>query len=345
MNGRMTRRLAACALLLGLAGAAAFAVPVRIHYQGRLLDNSGYPVSSNVTFSIALFAQAAGGSALYTEAIGPIPVINGLYAFEFGADTPALHAALAEPECWLEVTVEGTPLAPRHRLVAVPYALVSGQTVQIDSNTLFAAQSIPGAALRDQSVTADKLAPGAVQEADPVWAAESNQYLPIQAAATTYVARAGDSMSGALALPAGGLSVGSSQLVVLANGHVGIGIANPTNRLAVNGAIQAREVVVTVDGWPDYVFEKGYPLLPLESVEAFIREHGHLPDVPPARAVHEQGLAVGEFQARLLRKVEELTLYLLDLRARNESLQRRVDELEGRREPLAPNPPPVEGAP
>jgi hypothetical protein len=160
-------------------------------------------------------------------------------------------------------------------------------------------------------------------ESDPVWAGVSNQYLKAASAASTYVAVSGDTMTGRLTLPANGLVVGSTQLVAT-NGYVGIGTSNPTNELAVNGTIKAREIIVSVDGWADYVFEKDYELMPLEQVERFIQQNGHLPDVPSAQQVDREGVEVGAMQSVLLRKIEELTLYIIELRKENEKLRREL---------------------
>lgn len=89
-------------------------------------------------------------------------------------------------------------------------------------------------------------------------------------------------------------------------------------RLSVDGKIVAKEIVVTTDEsyWSDYVFEKGYELRPISEVEAFIAEHGHLPDVPSAKEVTENGQDLGRMDAILLRKIEELTLYIIEVEKR-----------------------------
>ncbi|MCE9612788.1 MAG: hypothetical protein K8T26_00840 [Lentisphaerae bacterium] len=143
-----------------------------------------------------------------------------------------------------------------------------------------------------------------------------------------YVDVAGDTMTGALALPAGGLVVGNTQLVVLANGYIGIGTANPTNALAVNGTIKAKEIVVTLDGWSDYVFADGYALRPLSEVESYVQHNGHLPGIPSAADVQLHGVDVGRMHARLLEKIEELTLYVIQLQKENEALRERIDHLD-----------------
>jgi hypothetical protein len=82
--------------------------------------------------------------------------------------------------------------------------------------------------------------------------------------------------------------------------------------LQVNGAIVAKEIVVTTDDWADAVFEEGYDLMPLPEVEASIRANGHLPGVPSASDVTAGGIDLGEMNRILLAKVEELTLYAIE---------------------------------
>ncbi len=120
--------------------------------------------------------------------------------------------------------------------------------------------------------------------------------------------------------------------VLFANtsGAVGIGTTNPgTYKLAVNGAVRAKEVVVD-SNWSDFVFDDDYALPSLDTVAAQIREHKHLPGVPSAAEIQQRGLSVGESQTMIMRKVEELTLYLLQLKKENQALQARVQELEAR---------------
>jgi hypothetical protein len=78
----------------------------------------------------------------------------------------------------------------------------------------------------------------------------------------------------------------------------------------VNGRIRAKEVIVDTN-WSDYVFAKDYKLASLSEVEQHIQQQGHLPGVPSATEVAEKGVSVGDMQAVLLAKVEELTLHLI----------------------------------
>ena len=98
-------------------------------------------------------------------------------------------------------------------------------------------------------------------------------------------------------------------------------------KLAVNGKAIAEEVVVKLKAnWPDYVFADTYKLPSLLEVERYIRENKHLPDVPSAETVAEQGLSLGEMNALLLKKVEEMTLYMIEMKKEMEILKSAVQK-------------------
>src|SRR5262249_16281236 len=107
---------------------------------------------------------------------------------------------------------------------------------------------------------------------------------------------------------------------------VGIGTSNTQGyKLAVKGAaLFTRVQVKAIDKWPDYVFDKGYRLRSLENVESYVRRYKHLPEIITAAKAGTEGVDVATHQAALLKKVEELTLYLIDenkqLKAQNEQL-------------------------
>jgi hypothetical protein len=106
----------------------------------------------------------------------------------------------------------------------------------------------------------------------------------------------------------------------VANGNIGIGTTNPTNKLSVNGDIRSREVTVETANWPDYVFEQEYKLRPLAEVENFIIQHKHLPEIPSANDMHSNGLKLGDLQKKMMEKIEELTLYII-------AQQKQIDQL------------------
>jgi len=111
------------------------------------------------------------------------------------------------------------------------------------------------------------------------------------------------------------------------DGTVGIGTNNTYGyKLAVNGAIITEEVTVKVsEDWPDYVFNKDYALLPLQQLESYIESNMHLPGIPSAEDIIDEGLKLGEMERLLLKKIEELTLYIIQQDYKMEELETRLD--------------------
>jgi hypothetical protein len=89
--------------------------------------------------------------------------------------------------------------------------------------------------------------------------------------------------------------------------------------LAVNGPVRARSLTLSQQGWPDYVFDSSYRLMPLKEVKNYIQQNSHLPGVPSAAEISRDGLSVGDIQATLMKKIEELTLY-------NIQQEKRIDQ-------------------
>ena len=112
------------------------------------------------------------------------------------------------------------------------------------------------------------------------------------------------------------------RLTITDKGDVGIGSTTPDSKLTVNGDIHAEEVRVDLNvPGPDYVFEEDYDLPTLESLQNYIRENKHLPEVPSAEEMEAHGIDLGEMNMLLLKKVEELTLYVLSLKQEIETLK------------------------
>ena len=116
-------------------------------------------------------------------------------------------------------------------------------------------------------------------------------------------------------------------IVVKQTGNVGIGTSNPTYKLAVNGTIRSKEVRVE-SGWSDFVFEKKYKLPSLSSVEKYIKTYKHLPGILSAEVIQQKGLAIGEGEAKLMQKLEEMTLYMIEANKKISELTKRVHKLE-----------------
>lgn len=111
-------------------------------------------------------------------------------------------------------------------------------------------------------------------------------------------------------------------------GSIVIGTTAAQKQLDVNGNIKTRRVKVTQVDWADYVFDSAYRLMPLPQVENYIANHKHLPEVPSAAVVKSEGIDLGDNQAVLLKKIEELTLYIIEQNKRNEVLAARLAAIE-----------------
>ncbi len=123
---------------------------------------------------------------------------------------------------------------------------------------------------------------------------------------------------------------GAERMRILTNGNVLIAKTSQTNsnyKFDVNGSVRANEVVVNTSG-ADFVFKENYPLMSLKEVEQHIKTKKRLPGIPSAKEMQKNGIGVGEMQTNLLQKIEELTLYVIELNDENHSLKERLVRLE-----------------
>jgi len=137
----------------------------------------------------------------------------------------------------------------------------------------------------------------------------------------------GDFSTNALTIN-GSFTVGTSNLYVnTTNNTVGIGTTDTKGyKLGVNGNIIATEVVVKeYVNWPDYVFENNYKLAELTEVEAYVKEKKHLPGVPSANEVKDNGVALGEMNKILLQKIEEMMLYMIQQQKEIDALKQQIN--------------------
>jgi len=114
---------------------------------------------------------------------------------------------------------------------------------------------------------------------------------------------------------------------LLPSGNVGIGTTTPDSKLTVNGNIRAKEVKVEATNWPDYVFEEEYKLLPLLEVRKFIQTNSHLPGFKSAAEYEQEGVNMLELNQKLVEKIEELTLYLIDTHQRIQELEKLEEKV------------------
>lgn len=124
-------------------------------------------------------------------------------------------------------------------------------------------------------------------------------------------------------LKAGELEIynGSTQFIVQSGGNVGIGTASPQYKLDVRGPAHFCKVIVESSGWCDYVFEDDYELMSLGELESFITMNKHLPGIPTEEEVAENGVDLSEMNKKLLKKVEELSLYIIEQEKRIQALE------------------------
>jgi hypothetical protein len=116
--------------------------------------------------------------------------------------------------------------------------------------------------------------------------------------------------------------------VIIKRGNVGIRTTKPDHPLTVNGTIHCERLLVSKAIPADFVFEPDYPLLNLEEVESFIKEQGHLPEIPCAKEMETAGIDMGEMHGKLLQKIEELTLYIIEQNKELTAQNNRITELE-----------------
>jgi hypothetical protein len=153
-------------------------------------------------------------------------------------------------------------------------------------------------------------------------------FVPNDTMATFHIANTSDNK---LQISNGSI-VGETPMITIVNdggsGLVGIGTTNPQYPLDVYGTIRAREVLVNLNGTADFVFKDNYKLKPIQEVYEYAKENKHLPEIPSEAEVVKNGMNMGEFQVKLLQKVEELTLYMAQQDKTIQAQQAKIKELE-----------------
>ena len=120
-----------------------------------------------------------------------------------------------------------------------------------------------------------------------------------------------------------------NRITVTNTGNVGINTdPRPDCKLDVDGKIRSEEVTVELVNAPDYVFEKDYDLRTLEETKVYIEENKHLPEIPGAKEMEANGVGLADMNMKLLKKIEELTLYQIELLEKLKDQQKRTERLE-----------------
>lgn len=122
----------------------------------------------------------------------------------------------------------------------------------------------------------------------------------------------------------------SDRIVIYPDGSVTIGDTAPKARLTVNGIVAAKEFIVKPDDWADYVFSSAYSLLPISEMESYVKQHNHLPGIPSEAELKDQSVSISDLMENNMKKIEELTLYLIQIKKKNERLSKQLDILENK---------------
>lgn len=123
----------------------------------------------------------------------------------------------------------------------------------------------------------------------------------------------------------------NNNLFLMHNGNVGINTTTPEHHLDVAGTIRSCEILVNDDqGWCDYVFLEDYDLATLEEVENYIAINGHLENIPPATEIENNGIPLGDMTVRMMEKIEELTLYLIEQNKVIAEQSKKLEALESK---------------
>lgn len=312
-------------------GVATWAVPAMGNYGNLLLNRNGMietPGSDSANFNGGLQIKGSGsftstlsvGSSITTPLIG-----NG------GASL-----SMNDANGWAKLGYSNSDVVVQHNIVTIatvytPRLIISPSSAVFNTDALdfdFRMKGQNDANLLFVDASASNVGIGTGTPEAKLHVAGTFKYADgNQAAGKVLTSDAtGNASWQTLSIPAALWTDGGSGNIYNAtqSGSVLIGTSTPVNdyKLAVKGNIIAEKVRVKLyTGWPDYVFEPHYPLPTLPETEQFIRDNKHLPGVPTAATIEKEGLDLGDGQTVLLKKIEELTLHLIEVHKRLEKLE------------------------
>jgi len=203
---------------------------------------------------------------------------------------------------------------------------------QIINGNVGIGTSLPKGLLDVQKTTLNAGGQSVINIVGSTWAGDGASLVLNQLWNDKYYKTIIDNSGGAFGQVGSGLKVQTSywngsnvetitSLTLTPGGNLGIGITNPKNKLDVNGTIHSQEVKVDMNGWSDFVFKKEYNLPTLQEVEKHIADKGHLENIPSEQEVLQNGINLGEMNAKLLQKIEEMTLYMIEMKKEIELLK------------------------
>jgi len=316
--------------------------PNAFKYQAVVRDGDGNIISSqSVDLRISIHNETPVGAILYQETFSETTNQFGLVSLNIGMGSPPFIGTFNSIDWrfdskFIEVEIgDGADYYSlgTSELFSVPYAMFSDRSADgywelFNSNIYYNSGNV---GIRTTTPNAD------LHVADRIRVGEDPTYSTVygelyhNGGGTGFVinAHAGGGSWADLYFQTNG----TTKMFIESSGSVGIGTTDLAAgyKLSVDGKVACEEVLVEYsEGWPDYVFSPDYDLLNLNDLEDQIKKNNHLPGIPSAGEIEENGIHLAEMQKRLLQKVEELTLYTIKQDKQIKALQNELESLKSK---------------